>query len=326
MRALVQTKDGVVLKDVPKPALVPGMILVKVRANAINRADVMMLHGAVHGTGGWGAGAEVPFGMEWAGEVVETGDGVKDCKVGDRVMGSGSGAFAEFIMTHPMAIYRIPDNMTFEQATCLPVAMQTMHDAVVINGKLQRGQTVFFHGGSSAVGIMGIQIAKYQGAGKIIASSNVQERVDGLLKLGADVAVNTNDKDWVDKVLAATDGKGVDILVDFVAGTTVMDSLRCMKVAGRMINIGRLAGEEGMFNFDLHNMNRIQYIGCSFRSRSIFDSIEVILKTSMSLATALKKGALKMPIDKVFPFEKYNDAFARMDTNQNFGKIVITQE
>jgi NADPH2:quinone reductase len=323
MRAIVQTKEGLVMKEVAKPAVVPGFILIEVKANAINRADVLMLHGAVHQSGGWGTGADTPFGLEWAGEVVELGDGVKGFKVGDRVMGSGSGAFAEYLLAYPMAIYRCPDNMSFEQAACLPVALQTMHDAVIITGQLTKGKTIFFQGGSSAVGLIGMQIAKYQKAGKIIASSNVAERVEKLPSLGADVAVNTNDKDWVDQVLKATDGKGVDILIDFVAGPTVVDSLRCMKVGGCMVNIGRMAGESGEFNFDLHNQNRITYLGCSFRARTLEESIMVILKTSMGLGTALKKGAFQMPIDKVFPFEQFKEALERMDTNQNFGKIVL---
>lgn len=326
MRAIVQTKEGLVIKDVAKPAIVPGMLLVRVKANAINRADVMMMHGGVHGTGGWGDGADAPFGLEWAGEVIEAGGGAKLYKVGDRVMGSGSGAFAEYKLAHPFGIFPVPDNMSYEQATCLPVALQTMHDAVVINGHLTKGQTIFFQGGSSAVGLIGIQLARYKGAGKIIASSNTAERVEKLLTLGADVAINTSDKDWVEKVRKATDEQGVDILVDFVAGPTVVDSLKCMKVGGRMINIGRMAGESGEFNFDLHNMNRIQYIGCSFRARTIFESAEVVLKTAMSLGAALKKGAFKMPIDNVYPFEQFKEALERMNKNQHFGKIVLSQE
>ncbi len=326
MRAIVQTKEGIALKDLAKPAVAPGFLLVKVKANAINRADVMMMHGAVHGGGGWGEGAETPFGLEWAGEVVEVGEGAKLYKVGDRIMGSGAGAFAEYKLAHPFGVYPIPDSMSYEQATCLPVALQTMHDAVVINGKLAKGQTIFFQGGGSAVGMIGMQIARYRGAGKIIASTNKAEQLAKLKEIGADVTINTGDRDWVEQVLKATDGAGVDVLIDFVAGPTVVDSLRCMKVAGRMINIGRMAGESGEFNFDLHNMNRIQYIGCSFRARNIFESMEVVLKTAMSLSSALKKGAFKMPIDKVFLFEKFMDALVRMDKNQHFGKIVLVQE
>jgi NADPH2:quinone reductase len=137
------------------------------------------------------------------------------------------------------------------------------------------------------------------------------------------VTINTEDKDWVDQVLKATDGKGVDLLIDFLAGPLVNGSLQVTRVGGRMINIGRLAGESGEFNFDLHNMRRISYIGASFRMRTPLESLEVIMKASEALGPALAKGALRMPIDKVYRFEEASQAFDRMAKNEHFGKIVL---
>ena len=153
-------------------------------------------------------------------------------------------------------------------------------------------------GAASAVGLMGMQVAKFLGARMVIGTSRSPERCARLKEFGADVAINTEDKNWVDQVLKATNGKGVDLLIDFLVGPLVNGSLQVTRVGGRMINIGRLSGESGEFNFDLHNMRRISYIGASFRMRTPLESLEVIMKASEALGPALSKGALRMPIDK----------------------------
>lgn len=322
MKAIVASNEGAVVRNVPKPSLAdPNQVLVRVKANAVNRADLMMLNGASHG--GWGGGEGKPLGLEWAGEIVEVGTGVKDYCVGDRVMGPGSASFAEYVIANQRVLIPIPEDTSYEQAATLPVAMMTMHDAIVTNGKLTPGQTVLFQGASSAMGMIGMQIAQYLGAGMVIGTSRSSERCQRLLELGADLAVNSREQGWVDRVHKATNGTGVDLLIDFLAGPMVNGNLLATRVGGRMINIGRLAGENGEMNFDLHNMRRISYIGCSFRMRSLAETAEVISKTGRDLAPALAKGALQMPIDKVYPFEEAAEAFKRMASSQGFGKIVI---
>lgn len=322
MRAIVATSEGAVLKEVPKPTPESDRVLVRVKAAAMNRADLMMLHGAAHG--GWGGGIGSPLGLEFAGEVVEVGTNVKNLNIGDRVTAAGAGAFAEYVLAFEPQLYTIPEDMSFEKATSLPVALQTMHDAISTNGMLAPGQTVLFQGAASAMGIMGMQVAKFLGAGMVIGTSRSPERCARLNAFGADMAVNTGDKDWVDRVLTATDNKGVDLLVDFLAGPYINGNLQVTKVAGRMINIGRLAGESGAFNFDLHSMKRITYIGASFRTRTLLESLTVIMKTKEALGPALATGVLGIPIDKVYRFEDASQAFERMGKNLSFGKIILS--
>ena len=142
---------------------------------------------------------------------------------------------------------------------------------------------------------MGMQVAKFLGAGMVIGTSRSPERCTGLKEFGADVAINTEDKDWGAQVLKATNDKGVDLLVDFLAGPYMNGNLEVTKVGGRIINIGRVAGESGKLNFDLHNMKRISYIGCSFRMRSPFESLEVIMKAQEALGPALAKALCRCP-------------------------------
>lgn len=321
MKAIVVTKEGAMLKEIQKPSIRSDEVLVKVKANALNRADLTMINGAHHD--GWGGGMGLPLGLEWAGEIVEVGEDVKSFQVGDRVMSVGSSAFAEYIIGNPLAMYHIPDNMTFEQAATLPVAMQTMHDAIVTNGNLTKGQTVLFQGATSAMGLIGMQIAKYLGAGKVIGTSRSEEKCAKLLEFGADIAVNTSDKDWVDKILKSTDGKGADLVIDFLAGSMVNGNLQATRVGGRIVNVGRMAGENGQFDFGLHCMRRITYIGASFKTRTLAETVDVIAKTKRDLSQAMNEGAFNIQIDKVYPFEKASEAFERMDKNDNFGKIVL---
>src|SRR3982751_563743 len=157
MKAYVYGADGAAIADVPTPAPKGTEVLVRVRACGLNRADLGMTKGHVHGARG---GVGTVLGMEWAGEVAELGPDARGVKVGDRIMGSGAAAFAEYALADHGRLFRAPSNMNFEEAATLPVALATMHNAAVTIGGVQAGQTVLIQGASSGVGLMGLQIAK----------------------------------------------------------------------------------------------------------------------------------------------------------------------
>ena len=320
MRAIVSSAEGPVLKDIPRPSPGPEEVLVQVKASSLNRADLAMLKGAGHGrVGGMGSA----LGLEWAGEVVEIGHAVKTWRVGDRVMAGGGGAFAEYATAHARRVYAVPKDLSFEQASTLPVALQTMHDAIATNGMFEAGQTVLIQGASSGVGLMGLQIAKYLRAGLVIGSSTSPQRRARLAEFGADLAIDTRAPDWVAQVLEATGGKGVDLLIDLVAGPVMNGNLGATRVGGRIVNVGRLAGNSGEVDFDLHSMRRITYVGVTFRTRSAAQVEEIVNKASRALGPALAAGALRLPVDKVYRLEQATEAFERMARNEHFGKIVL---
>src|SRR5271154_2894477 len=215
MKAYVYGANGAEITDVAKPAPKAAQVLVRVRACGLNRADLGMTKGHAHGSAG---GAGTVLGMEWAGEIAELGPDAKGVKVGDRVMGSGGAAFAEYALADHGRLFRTPSNMNFEDAATLPVALATMHNAVVTNGALQSGQSALIQGASSGVGLMAMQIAKLKGAGIVIGSSTDATRRGRLKQFGADLAVDSSDPTWVDQVLQATSGEGVDLIVDQVSG------------------------------------------------------------------------------------------------------------
>src|SRR3974390_3155225 len=249
MKASVFGPNGPATTEVEKPAAKGAQVLVKVHACGLNRADLGMTKGHVHGSAG---GVGTVLGMEWAGEVADLGPDARGVKVGDRIMGSGGAAFAEYTVTDHGRLFRSPSNMNFEEAATLPVALTTMHNAVVTNGALKAGQSVLIQGASSGVGLMAMQIAKLKGASLVIGSSTDAMRRSRLKEFGADLAVDSSDPGWVEQVLKATNGEGVDLIVDQVSGKVASQNLAATRIKGRIVNVGRLGGNPAGVNFDLN--------------------------------------------------------------------------
>jgi len=321
MKAYVYGANGAAITDVPKAAPKGTQVLVRVRACGLNRADLGMTKGHAHGNAG-GVGAVL--GMEWAGEIAELGSEARGVKIGDKVMGSGAAAFAEYTLADHGRLFRTPSNMNVEEAATLPVALATMHNAVVTNGALQPGQSVLIQGASSGVGLMALQIAKLKGAKIVIGSSTDATRRGRLKEFGADLAVDSSDPGWVDQVLEATGGEGVDLIVDQVSGKVANQNLAATKIKGRIVNVGRLGGTHADFNFDLHAARRINYIGVTFRTRSIEEIREIFDEVRNDIWPAVEARKLQLPIDKVFAFEDIGKAFQHMEANRHLGKIVVT--
>jgi len=321
MKAYVYGAQGAAITEIARPKPQGTQVLVRVRACGLNRADLGMTKGHAHGSAG---GAGTVLGMEWAGEVAELGPDARGVEVGDRVMGSGAAAFAEYTLADHARLFRAPSNMNFDEAATLPIALTTMHNAVVTNGALQPGQSVLVQGASSGVGLMAMQIAKLKGASLVIGSSTDASRRARLAEFGADLAIDSSDPAWVDQVLKATGGTGVDLIIDQVSGKVANQNLAATKVLGRIINVGRLGGTHADFNFDLHAARRINYVGVTFRSRSIEEIRAIFDAAKKDLWTAVESRTLRLPIDRVFAFDDIGQAFAHMEANRHLGKIVVT--
>ncbi|HEY0441797.1 MAG TPA: zinc-binding dehydrogenase [Xanthobacteraceae bacterium] len=322
MKAAVVGKDGVEVGEVAKPEPKPNEVLVRVRASSLNRADLLVALGHQHGAVG-GIGARI--GLECAGEVAAVGSEVKDFRVGDRVMGSAPGGLAEYTVSDAGRMHRIPgNNMSYEQAACLPVALQTMHNAIVTAGRFKRGESLLIQGASSGVGLMGLQIGKLLGAAVVMGTSTNPERRARLQEFGADVALDSGDPQWPEAVKQATGGKGVNLIVDQVSASVANQNLAAAAILGRIVNVGRLGGMKGEFDFDLHAARRIDYIGVTFRTRTPEEVREINRVMRADLWDAVEAGKLALPIDTTYPLAKVADALARMRANQHFGKIVVT--
>lgn len=323
MKGAALTPQGIALQELPVPRPGANELLIKVRASSLNRADLFLAEGKAHGGHG---GTGTPLGLEWSGDVVATGADVTAFKVGDRVMCSGIGGLSEYAVADWRRTFAFPQrDLGYDAAACLPVSLRTTHVSIATTGRLQKGESVLVLGASSGVGLMSLQVAKLLGAGLVIGTSTKANRRAKLGEFGADFAIDSNDADWADQVVQHTEGRGVDLLIDFLAGPLINDSMRAVKVGGRIVNVGRMAGESGPFDFDLHSMRRIQYLGTTFRTRTA-DEVHVIQQqVQADLWPALEAGRLGVPIDATLPIERVKEAFDLMKANGHFGKIVVTQ-
>jgi NADPH2:quinone reductase len=300
---------GLEVREVGKPRAKVGQILVRVRYAGLNRRDLTRMSGDE---------GRVP-GMDWAGEVAEVGDNVSRFKAGDRVMCMGAGAYAEYAVADEGVTFGLPAGMGFDQAATLPLALLTMHDAVVTNGRLKKGESVLIQGASSGVGLMALQIAKLKGAALIAGSS--RHSPDRLRQYGADLALDTSKPDWVEALTKATGGEGVDLVVDQVSGALFNQTQQATAIGGRIVNVGRLGGMTAEFDFNLHALRRIEYIGVTFRTRSPDEVRQVAQRMREDLWPSLAQ--LSLPIDRVFPLEEAEAAQAHMRANAHFGKILL---
>jgi NADPH:quinone reductase len=315
VKAAIAGDKGAEIRDLPKPTPAANDVVIRARASSLNRADLL--------AASRGGGARL--GLECAGEIEAVGSGVSGIKPGDRVLASAAGGFAEYVLTDAGRVHRIPaNNMTYEQAACLPVALQTMHNAIITAGRMKRGDTLLMQGASSGVGLMGMQIGKLMGASLVIGTSTNPQRRARLKEFGCDLALDSGDSKWPEAVKKATGDKGVDVIVDMVSGAVASQNLDAAAVLGRIVNVGRLGGNTGAFNFDVHALKRIDYIGVTFRTRSIDEIREINRLMRADLWPAVEAGKLSLPIYKTYKLGDIADALALMKANQHFGKIVIS--
>jgi NADPH2:quinone reductase len=321
VKAAVRTEEGTRWLEVETPRPAATEILVKVRACSLNRADLALVDGRAHGAHG---GPGTRLGLEWSGDVVEVGSDVTAFAVGDKAMCSGVGGFAEYAVTDWRRAFAFPARpIGYEAAACLPISLRTTCTALAVVAKLQRGETVLVLGASSGVGLMTLQVAKELGAGLVIGTSTNPARRARLAEFGADAALDSNDAAWVEQVQALTGGRGVDVAVDFLAGPLLNDCMRAVAIGGRIVNVGRMAGESGPFDFDLHSMRRIQYLGTTFRTRTLEEVRTIANEVRERLWPALEAGRLGVPIDVRLPLDQVAEACELMRRNAHFGKIVL---
>ena len=321
MKAVTLGSDGVEIKELAEPKPSQNQVLVKVKSCGLNRSDLLETQGQSFGHTG---GDTKIIGGEFAGEIVELGEDVEDLKVGDKVMCRGGSGWAEYaVANHKRAIKFNPEEISWEQAASIQGNLQTMHDAIVTNGKFISGQSVFIQGASSGVGIIGLQIAKALGASLVLGSSTNQNKLSKLSSYGADILIDTSKENWLDKVLDVTEGKGVDVLIDMLSGDFVNKNMEATKINGHLINIGRLAGMNGNFNYDLHAKRRLHYVGTTGRTRSVEENLDVARVANKDLWDHVVDGKIRHVIFKTFRLNEASDALNIMNENRHFGKLVL---
>jgi NADPH2:quinone reductase len=311
------------LREVPEPKPQAGQLLIRVKATALNRADLYQRQGTYPGSTTGSAPAVTIGGLEAAGEVASLGEGAPGFKVGDRVLTMCFGGYAEYTAVDHRVVVRVPERLSWEEAAAIPVSYMTEHDALITNARLQPGESVLINAASSGVSVAAIQIAKLFGAHPIIGVSGDSAKLAKLKPLGMDYGINYRDENFADAVLKLTDGKGVNIIIDHVGASQFKDNLRCLALCGRLVSVGRLGGNNSEINLDFLALRRLQLIGVTFRTRTMEERAEIARRFTVDVLPALADGRLQPVIDKVFPLK---DALAAQDylaSNAQVGKIIL---
>ncbi len=308
-------------RDIPMPVPGAGEVLIKVRASGTNRGELLarpLLRSDNP------ALRPMRSGSEFAGEIASVGDGVTAWKAGDRAMGRAIGSYAEFTVANQRALMKIPSGMAWPEASSIPNVFVTAHDAIVTNGRMQRGESVLITAGSSGVGTAAIQIARHLGANVVLATSRSPSKTMALRELGAHEVLDPGKPKWVDEVMMATGKRGIDVIIDNVGGPMLADNIRALAIKGRLLSVGRNAGQVGDCNLDEVARKRVSIIGVTFRTRTPEESLVCGERFAADLLGAFESGALKPVLDRTFPLEKIADAHAYMLSDAQIGKIVVT--
>lgn len=324
MRAITISKFGgpevlqLVMLPEPKPA--KGEVLVRVHASAINRADVLQRLGR------YPAPKEAPQdipGLEFAGEVAAVGEAVERWRPGDRVFGlAGGGAYAELLCANARCLARIPDNLSFEEAAAIPEAFITAYDAIVSQCRLAAGETVLITAVGSGVGTAAVQIASAIGA-RSIGTARSDDKLSRAKAFGLLTGINAGSGNFAQSVLDATAGSGVEVILELVGGPYLSEDLACAATSGRVIVVGLTGGAKAELDLGLLLRKRLTMIGTSLRARPLEQKIIATQLLSRNLCPLFAAGKLKPVIDKKFPLAEAAQAHALMESNQNFGKIVL---
>ena len=305
-------------RPVPTPGA--GEILVKVAAAGVNRPDVMQRLGLYPPPKG---ATDIP-GLEIAGIVMASGDGVTRWKSGDPVTALVvGGGYAEYCVAVEGHALPIPASLTAAQAAAIPETFFTVWHNVFERGGLKAGETLLVHGGSSGIGTAAIQLAKNFGA-RVFVTAGSAEKCEACRKLGADLAINYKTEDFVAAVKQATDGKGAEVILDMVGGDYIERNYEAAAVEGRVVQIAFQGSAKATVNYMRLMLKRLHHTGSTLRSRSVADKGAIRAAVEDNALPLIAKGKVKPVIYKTFPLNEAASAHALMESSAHIGKIVLT--
>ncbi|HEX8736412.1 MAG TPA: NAD(P)H-quinone oxidoreductase [Pyrinomonadaceae bacterium] len=314
--------ENLEIREVEKPPKAAGKeVLVNVKASALNRADLLQRRGFYPAPPGF---PERILGLEFAGEVAETGENVSELKTGDRVFGiTAGGAQAELLLTDESLLARIPENLSFVEAAAVPEAFITAHDACFTSGELKAGETLLIHAVGSGVGLAALQLAKARNI-KTIGTSRTPDKLEKCVEFGLDEAIPVAEEaNFAEIIKEKNQGKGVDVILDLVGAKYLQANLESLNLKGRLILVGTTGGARAELNYALVMSKRLKIIGTVLRSRPAAEKAEATRKFAAEVVPLLAGGKIQPNIDKVFTLEQIREAHEYLESNASFGKVVL---
>ncbi|HEY0078840.1 MAG TPA: NAD(P)H-quinone oxidoreductase [Pyrinomonadaceae bacterium] len=328
MRAVKIVSHGGVealeVREVERPRAVGDRVSVRVYASALNRADVLQRRGRYPAPAG--VPSDIP-GLEFAGEVAEVGEDVRAWRVGERVFGiAGGGAQAEYVVVPETALAAIPENLGYTEAAAVPEVFITAHDALFTQGALAMGERVLIHAAGSGVGTAAIQLARAAGAGAVYGTARTADKLERARAFGLDrgVAVGDDPRVFADAVREWTAGAGVQIILDLVGASYLAANLDALAHRGRLMLVGTLGGASAPLDFGVAMQKRLRITGTVLRSRTAEEKAAAVRLFAAHVCPLLARGTLSPVIDHIYPLDQIRAAHQRLESNESFGKIVVT--
>jgi putative PIG3 family NAD(P)H quinone oxidoreductase len=323
MKAVIVEKPGdesvLKLGDVAEPALKPDELLIRVRAAGLNRADIMQRQGFYPPP----PGASEIIGLECAGEVIAVGSAVSGWKVGDRAMALlPGGGYAEHAAVHHGSAMKIPAGLSFEEGAGLPEVFLTAFLNLFMLAAVKPGETALVHGGGSGVGTASIMLLKEAGVRSIVTAGS-DEKCAQCLKLGADVALNYKSAPFAAAVKSATNGRGVDVILDSIGGAYLAGNIESLAQGGRLVLIGLMNGTRAELDLMAVLRRHLRILGSTLRTRPAAEKQEIVAAFLKRFGAALEAGRLRPPIYKVLPAADAPAAHRMMQASEHFGKIIL---
>ena len=305
-------------RPIPEPG--PGEVLIRVGAAGVNRPDILQRQGRYPPPAG---ASDVP-GLEVAGEVVAVGPEVAGWSVGQRACALlTGGGYAQYAVAPAPQCLPIPGALTDVEAASLPETAFTVWRNVFDLGGFQAGQSVLVHGGTSGIGVMAIQMVTALG-GRVVATAGGERKVRACLELGAVAAADYRAEDFVEVVQAATEGRGVDIVLDMIGGDYLPRNVAAAAAGGHIVNIAFLRGAKAEIDLSIVMRKRLTLTGSTLRACSVAEKGAIAGKLAAAVWPAIARGEIRPVIDSVFPFGGAAEAHRRMESSQHIGKIVLT--
>jgi putative PIG3 family NAD(P)H quinone oxidoreductase len=306
-------------EEVPDPVAGPGEVLVDITSTAVNRADILQRQGHYPPP----KGAPPYPGLECAGRIAALGEGVTGWAVGDEVAALlAGGGYAEQVAVPAGQLLPRPSTMTLLEAGGLAEVICTVWSNVFMIAGLRPGETFLVHGGASGIGTTAIQLAKAAGA-RVAVTAGSAEKLECCRKLGADIAINYRDEDFVARIKDETGGRGADVILDNMAAAYLARNVDALAVNGRLVVIGMQGGVKAELDLGRLMYKRGAVMATSLRARDVQEKVAIVASVAAHVLPSIESGALRLIVDRTLPIQDAAEAHRLVEASEHVGKVLL---